>query len=212
MAFIDTIPDSEITDEIRAMYARQESFWGFVPNYARVFSWRPELMGLWAQLQIGIKRNMDKRRFELLTFAAAHTLRSTLCSLAHGKQLTAFFSKEDIQLMAKGASPASLTAAEAEMMAFARKVARGPYTVTAGDVHKLKINGFSDAEIFDIAAAVSARAFWTGIVESLGVEAEPSLVAMESDFRDALVVGRPIKNGSGCAGAASAHTPPTAPA
>ena len=79
MAFIDTIPDTEITDEIRAMYARQESFWGFVPNYARVFSWRPELMGLWAQLQIGIKRNMDKRRFELITFAAAHTLRSTLC-------------------------------------------------------------------------------------------------------------------------------------
>src|SRR6185503_3888219 len=165
-------------------------------NYARVFSWRPELMGLWAQLQIGIKRNMDKRRFELITFAAAHTLRSTLCSLAHGKQLTAFFSKEDVQLMAKGASPASLTAAEAEMMAFARKVARGPYTVTAGDVQKLKINGFTDAEIFDIAAVVSARAFWTSIVESLGVEAEPSLVAMDSEFRDALAVGRPVKNGA----------------
>src|SRR6185503_10885382 len=118
MPFIDTIPDGEISDEVRAMYERQQSFWGFVPNYARVFSWRPELMGLWAQLQAGIKRHMDKRRFELVTFAASHTLRSTLCSLAHGRNLTQFFSQEDVKLMARGASPASLTAAEAEMMAF----------------------------------------------------------------------------------------------
>ena len=212
MPFIDTIPDTEINDEVRAMYARQESFWGFVPNYARVFCWRPEIMGLWAQLQAGIKKHMDKRRFELITFAAAHTQRSTLCSLAHGRALTAFFSPEDVQLMARGASPASLTAPEAAMMSFARKVARGPFAIAASDVDELKKHGFTDAEVFDIAATVSARAFWTGIVESLGVEAEPSLVAMESDFRDALVVGRPIKNGSGCAGAASAHTPPTAPA
>ena len=38
------------------MYERQETFWGFVPNYARVFCYRPEIMGLWAQLQVGIKR------------------------------------------------------------------------------------------------------------------------------------------------------------
>ncbi len=163
MAFIDTIPDSEISDEVRAMYERQASFWGFVPNYAKVFSWRPELMGLWAQLQVGIKRTMDKRRFELITFAAAHTLRSTLCSLAHGRALTQFFSPEDVQLMARGASPASLTAAEAAMMTFARKVARGAYAVTAADVAELKKHGFTDAEVFDIAAAVAARAFFSSL-------------------------------------------------
>ena len=192
MAFIDTIPDSEISDEVRAMYARPESFWGFVPNYARVFSWRPEIMGLWAQLQAGIKRNMDKRRFELVTFAAATSLRSTLCSLAHGRTLTQFFTREDVQLMAHGAAPSSLTAAEAEMMAFARKVARGAYMVTRADVDGLKKHGFSDAEIFDIAATASARAFWTGVVESLGVEPEPSLLEQDSEFKRTLACGRPL--------------------
>ena len=38
MAFIETFPDSEINDAVRAMYARQEAFWGFVPNYAKVFA------------------------------------------------------------------------------------------------------------------------------------------------------------------------------
>lgn len=197
MAFIDTIPDSEISDEVKAMYARQATFWGFVPNYAKVFSWRPELMGLWAQLQVGIKRTMDKRRFELITFAAAHTLRSTLCSLAHGRALTEFFSAEDVQLMARGASPASLTAAEVAMMTFARKMARGPYAVTAADVAELKKHGFSDAEVFDIASTVAARAFFSSLLEALGVEPEPSLQTMEKEFTRALAVGRPIASAAG---------------
>jgi uncharacterized peroxidase-related enzyme len=190
MAFIDTIPDSDISADVRAMYDRQQSFWGFVPNYARVFCHRPEIMGLWAQLQAGIKRNMDKRRFELVTFAAAHTLRSTLCSLAHGKALTQFFSAEDVQVMARGASPASLSAAEAAMMTFSRKVARGAYLVTAHDVDELKKHGFTDAEVFDIAAAVGARAFWTNVIESLGVEPEPPFLELENEFRKAMTVGR----------------------
>jgi uncharacterized peroxidase-related enzyme len=192
MAFIDIIPEADIGDDVRAMYERQQSFWGFIPNYAKVFCHRPEIMGLWAQLQAGIKNHMDKRRFELITFAASHTLRSTLCSLAHGKALTAFFSKEDIQSMARGASPKSLTDAEAAMMAFSRKVARGAYLVTSADVDELKKHGFTDGEVFDIAAAVGARAFWTNVIESLGVEPEPPFLELEYEFRKTLTVGRAI--------------------
>ena len=192
MAFIDSIPDSEISPDVQAMYARQESFWGFVPNYARVFSHRPEVMGLWAQLQAGIRRHMDRRRFELVTFAASQALRSTLCSLAHGKQLTAWFSEADIVAMARGEVPASLTAAEAAMLEFSRNTARDAPSVTAAEVEALRQLGFSNAEIFDIAATAAARAFWTKLLESLGVEAEPSLRDMNGELRRALVVGRPI--------------------
>ena len=191
MAFIECIPDSEINAEVQAMYARQESFWGFVPNYARVFSHRPEVMGLWAQLQSGIRRHMDKRRFELVTFAASQALRSTLCSLAHGKALTAWFSEEDVVAIARGEVPASLTAAEAVMLEFSRKTAGDAPSVTAADVAALREH-FSDAEIFDIAATAAARAFWTKVLEALGVEAEPSLRDMNGDLRKALVVGRPL--------------------
>lgn len=197
MAFIDITPEETISDDVRAMYERQQSFWGFIPNYARVFCHRPEIMGLWAQLQNGIKRHMDKRRFELITFAASHTLRSTLCSLAHGKALTAFFSMEDIQVMARGGSPASLSTAEAAMMTFSRKVARGAYMVTAADVEELKRHGFTDGEVFDIAAAVGARAFWTTIIESLGVQPEPPFLELEHEFRKTLTVGRAIPNARG---------------
>jgi uncharacterized peroxidase-related enzyme len=194
MAFIDTIPDAEIDDQVRAMYERQASFWGFVPNYAKVFCYRPEIMGLWAQLQAGIKKSIaDKRRYELVTFAAANALRSTLCSLAHGKTLTEFFPSEAVQAMARGEAPADLTAAEAEMMKFARKVAADASSVTREDVLRLKELGVSDAEVFDIAAAASARAFFSKLVESLGVAAESSLLGLDPEFKRTMAVGRPLE-------------------
>jgi uncharacterized peroxidase-related enzyme len=192
MAFIEIIADSDINDDVRAMYARQQAHWGFVPNYAKVFCHRPEIMGLWAQLQAGIKRHMDKRRYELVTFAAAHALRSTLCSLAHGKALTEFFPVQDVLAITRGEAPASLSAAEAAMLDFARKVARDASSVRAEDVERLQHHGFTDPEIFDISATAAARAFWTKLVESLGVQAEPPLRAMSDELKHALVVGRPI--------------------
>lgn len=192
MAFIETIPAADANEEVRAMYERQQAHYGYLPNYARVFCHRPEIMRLWAQLQSGIKRHMDKRRFELVTFAAAQALRSTLCSLAHGKALTEFFSMQEVQSMAEGEVPSSLSTAEGEMMIFASKVARDAPSVTAADVRRLKECGFTDGEIFDIAATAAARAFWTKLIESLGVEADDSVRSMNPEFRRALTVGRPL--------------------
>ena len=131
-------------------------------------------------------------RFELITFAAATALRSTLCSLAHGRALMEFIPEEDVLAIARGEAPSSISAAEAAMVAFARKVARDASSVEASDVAELKRHGFTDGEVFDISAAAAARAFWTKLVESLGVEPEPPFRAMSSAFKDALAVGRPL--------------------
>ena len=152
MAFIDTIDDQDIDAEVRAMYERQQGHYGYVPNYAKAFCHRPHVMKLWADLQNGIRREMDKRRFELVTFAAA----------------------------------------QAVMVAFARTVAVDATAVTADDVRGLKEHGFSDGEIFDIAATSAARAFWTKLLDALGVEADAAFQKLDPEFRDALAVGRAL--------------------
>jgi uncharacterized peroxidase-related enzyme len=192
MAFIDTIDEPGIETEARAMYDRQQAHYGYVPNYARAFCHRPHVMALWAQLQNGIRRDMDKRRFELVTFAAAHALRSTACSLAHGKVLAQFLPAEDVLAIGRGEAPASLSAAEVALIAFARKVAVDATAVTAADVRGLKQHGFSDGEIFDVAATSAARAFWTKLLDALGVEIDTAFRKLEPQFRDALAVGRPL--------------------
>ena len=194
MAFIDTTPPKDAAGEVHAMYERQQQSWGFVPNYAKVFCHRPELMTLWANMLRGIRVHVDPRRFELVTLAAAHALRSSYCSLAHGKALTEYFSAAEIQAMVDGSDMPveSLSEAEVAMMGYARKVATSASKVTAGEVESLKDHGFSDAEIFDIAAVATARAFFAQLVESVGTEADVSFMEMDEELRHTLTVGRPV--------------------
>ncbi len=194
MSFLKTTPPSDATGAVLALYERQQKGWGFVPNYARPFSHRPEIMNLWADLQRGIRSHVEPRRFELATLAAALALRSSYCSLAHGKALLQWFSEEEIRAIVTGgeAARAVLSPAEIAMMDYARKAATSPWRVTAGEVAALRGHGFSDAEIFDIAAVATARAFFSGVVEAVGGEPDASFLDMDESLRELLTVGRPI--------------------
>ena len=79
------------------------------------------------------------------------------------------------------------------MMRFARAVARDASATTAADVAELKGYGFSDAEVFDIAAVVAGSAFFTHVIESLGAGTDAPLRDMDGALRDALTVGRPVE-------------------
>lgn len=192
MPFIKTTRPEDADAAVAAMYARQQAAWGYVPNYAKVFCHRPEVMARWGQLLAEIKRPMDRRTFELVTFAAAHELRNTACTLAHGKALREFFTDEQIVAIAKGRFEGTLTDAESAMLRFARQVAADASRVTSGQVQALKGFGYSDAEIFDIAAAAAGRAFFTKVLDALGVEADAPFLGIEAEFREPLAVGRPI--------------------
>ena len=150
MTFISTTPPDAARDAVAAMYRRQQASWGYIPNYAKVFCHRPEVMARWGQLLAEIKRPMDTRRFELATFVAAHEARNTACALAHGKALREFFSDEQIVSIAEGRLDGVLNLAEQALVGFARQVAKDASKVTARDVAALKEAGCSDAEVFDI--------------------------------------------------------------
>jgi alkylhydroperoxidase family enzyme len=147
----------------------------------------------WAELLSAIRRPMNKRSFELATFAAARALRSTLCAVAHGRALLEFFSAEDVIAMAGGATPIALTEADAALMRFAGAVALDANAITASDVTELKRLGFSDAEVFDVAAVAAGRAFFTKIIESLGATTDAPVSDLDPALLEALAVGRPIE-------------------
>lgn len=192
MAFIQTHAPNEADGAVAAMYLRQQAAWGYVPSYAKVFCHRPEVMARWGQLLAEIKRPMDLRRFELVTFAAAVELRNTACALAHGRKLREFFSDADIVALAAGRPVGALSAAEQGMLRFARQVARDASQVSAAEVAALQALGFSDAEVFDIAAVAAGRAFFTKLLDALGVVPDSAFLALDGRLREALTVGRPI--------------------
>lgn len=192
MSFIATIAPAEAQGPVAEMYRRQEAAWGFVPNYARVFSHRPQLMACWAALLAEIKRPMDKRRLELATFAAAHELRHTACALAHGRVLREFFDDDAILAIAEQRLHPALSEAEQALLRFARRVARDAAQVGAADIAALRSHGYADAEIFDIAAAAAGRSFFTKLLDAMGVLADAAPAELAPALCEALTVGRPI--------------------
>ena len=193
MSYIQTTPPNEADGDVREMYERQQNSWGHVPNYAKSFSHRPEVMARWGRLLAELKRPMDTRRFEMVTFSAAHELRHSPCSLAHGRALTPYFSTAEIRAIANQEPIKSVTDGEQEMMRFARVVARDASSITQADVQKLKDEGFSDAEVFDIAAVAAGRAFFTKILDAVGSMPDSTFLAIDADLRELLTVGKPIE-------------------
>src|SRR5256885_15620100 len=109
MPFIETVPEDQATDAVAAMYETDRQVFGHLPNLTRGFSLRPDVYAAWRQLNGAIKANMDLRRYELATVAAASRLRSTYCTLAHGSiLLDQFIGADDVRPVVRGDGAAAL--------------------------------------------------------------------------------------------------------
>jgi uncharacterized peroxidase-related enzyme len=193
MAFIHTVPVDQAEGDVRAMYEKTQATFGYVPNYAKAFSQRPQVMAAWSGLLAEIRGHLDPRRYELVTLAAARALRSSYCMLAHGSVLRRrFYTAEQLASIAGDAAAGELAAADAAAMAFAEKVARDASAITPADVQALREHGLSDTEIFDIAAAAAARCFFSKLLDALGVEPDAAFESLEDELKRQLTPGRPI--------------------
>src|ERR1700750_1185460 len=91
MTFIETAPEDAATGAVAAMYETERQGFGPLPTLTRAFSLRPDIYAAWRQLNGAVKANMELRRYELATVAAAARLRSSYCALAHGEILAEQF-------------------------------------------------------------------------------------------------------------------------
>ncbi|TFH87304.1 peroxidase [Billgrantia azerbaijanica] len=192
MAFIETLAPEQASGEALAMYERQRTHFGYLPNYARLFCHRPEVMARWAALLASIRRPVAPRRFELATLAAAQALNNSYCALAHGRALAELADAATVQAVAEGRETDALDAQERAVVAFARQVAVDAASVEQADIDRLRAVGLADAEIFDLVAVIAARAFFTKMLDGLGAEPDAAYREMAPRLREALSVGRPI--------------------
>ncbi|HJW60966.1 MAG TPA: carboxymuconolactone decarboxylase family protein, partial [Actinomycetota bacterium] len=118
MAFIEPIPEEDAEGATAEMYAADLDEDGYVGNSTKAFGHRPAVFAAWRQLGTTIGGAMDRRRYELATVAAARVLRSSYCSLAHGKVLAEqFLGAERTIALATGAVDA-LDPLDAEIVRF----------------------------------------------------------------------------------------------
>lgn len=160
-------------------------------NYERAFEELPDVYQAWASLNGAIKAGMDLRRYELATFAAALRLRSSYCSLAHGKVLRESFD-EDVAAIARDRSAAGLDDADLAVMELAERVVDDATSIEDADRQRLRDLGVDESEITGVILAAAARCFFSKTLDGLGVLPDAAYRELDLDLREALVVGRPI--------------------
>ena len=192
--FIDVPDESAVSDDVSRWYERQRASWGYLPNYAAAFATRPDVAEAWAALSNAIGKGMERRRYELATIAAARGLRSTYCMAAHS-----MFLRDDVgdettmRAIVADPSLAALDATDRAVMEFATLVALDAASVTQEHVQRLRDQGLSDADVADVVFAAAARAFFTKVLDALGVQADAQLgAAFDPEMRQNVTVGRPI--------------------
>ena len=160
-------------------------------NYERAFEERPDVLAAWVGLNTAIKANMDLRRYELATLAAARKLRSSYCSLMHGRVLLEEFG-EPVREIALDRRTAGLDDVDVAVMDLAEKVVVDATSIDDRDLQPLRDAGLSVAEIADVVLAAAARCFFAKTLDALGVLPDASLAELDAEVREVLVVGRPI--------------------
>jgi uncharacterized peroxidase-related enzyme len=202
--FIRPLPDDEVTGAVAEAYKADLAEDGYVSNVSRAFSHRPDALAAWIGLKDAVTSSMDRRRYELVTIAAARRVRSSYCMLAHGSVLaSAFFDADQVRDIALDHHAAGLDEVDvavmdladkvAAVMDLADKVAADASSVTQADVDRLRELGLSDADVFDVVAAAAMRCFFTKVVDGLGFQPDSAYAELDEHLRRALVVGRPIE-------------------
>lgn len=193
MAFIRTTSPSDAEGRVREMYQEARGRFGYVPNWMRAFSLRPDVRDGWAALLRSIQSNLPVRSYELATLAAARALRSSYCSLAHGSVLAdKVFDAATVTAIMKGVHEGPLEPREQAMMAFVEKVVLNADRITSSDIEVLRSHGYRDEDIFDLAAAAAARCFFSKLLDALGVQPDSIFNDLDPTLRQALTVGRPV--------------------
>jgi uncharacterized peroxidase-related enzyme len=193
--FIEVPDESALGADATEWYRRQRDSWGYLPNYAAAFALRPDVAEAWNALNGSIRQHMDRRRYELVTIAAAREYRSTYCTAAHSKFLRDDCGDEPTML-AFAADPggAALDATDRAVVTLAAKVARDAASVTAADVEQVRAQGLSEDEIVDVVGVLRAVVLLTAESE----EAVDAGVAVRAVQPRARCAPREL-SGFGCA-------------
>ena len=161
-------------------------------NYERALAGHTDVLEAWVQLNTAIKSHMDLRRYELATFAAAQRLKSSYCSLAHGKVLIDKFD-EPVEQIARDRAGAGLSDVDLAVMALAEKVVDDASAIGDEEKQPLRDLGLSEEEIVDVVLAAAARCFFSKTLDGIGALPDASFRdELPEQLRSVLVVGKPI--------------------
>jgi uncharacterized peroxidase-related enzyme len=193
--FLQTIEEEHATGRVAEIYERQRSQLGFVMEAAKCFTTRPDLLPIYTDFSDKIRSgfSLGLREWRLITLIAAKHIPSTYCSQVYSKQLIdELGSREAVLAVQKDFRTAGLSNRDVEMLSYAEKVARDASGISEADIDRLRVVGFSDQQICDMALCAAFRCFVSRFFDAVGAGTEAAFIDGDEEFRSAMTVGRAL--------------------
>jgi uncharacterized peroxidase-related enzyme len=149
-------PEDALPDDIREIYETNRGKIGFVPNVFRAYAQRPEHFRAFMMYHDVLMKGpsgLSRAEREAIVVAVSSENRCQYCMTAHGAALR-ILGKDPIlaeqianNWRTSDAPPRLMT-----MLAFASRVNEPGFAATDEEIEALRAHGFSDNDIWDIAA------------------------------------------------------------
>jgi len=144
------------TDAIAAYFNKCEEKLGFVPNVLRAYAFdMPKLeafVAMYNDLMLA-PSGLSKLEREMIAVAVSSVNRCYYCLVAHGAAVRALSGDPALgELMVMNYRAARLSKRQRAMLDFATKLTAEPWSIEDSDRETLRKAGFSERDIWDIAA------------------------------------------------------------
>ena len=151
-----SLKPEELTPEMAAYFAKCEDKLGFVPNVLKAYAFdKPKLsafVAMYNDLMLAVS-GLSKLEREMIAVAVSAHNRCYYCLVAHGAAVRQLSGDPPLgELMVMNYRAARLSERERAMLDFAVKLTAEPWLMEEEDRARLRRAGFSDRDMWDIAA------------------------------------------------------------
>jgi uncharacterized peroxidase-related enzyme len=153
------LQQGELSSEMRAYFAKCDEKIGFVPNVLKAYAHDNAKLEAFAAFYNGLMlgpSGLSKLEREMIAVVVSSQNRCYYCLTAHGAAVRQLSGDPALgELMAMNYRAAELAPRHRAMLDFAVKVTDAPWTIEEPDRQALRDAGFSERDIWDVAAVAS---------------------------------------------------------
>ncbi|MGA8615832.1 MAG: peroxidase-related enzyme [Xanthobacteraceae bacterium] len=150
------LPAAPLSAEMAAYFAKCEEKLGFVPNVLKAYAFDTAKLSAFVAMYNDLMlapSGLSKLEREMIAVAVSSQNRCYYCLVAHGAAVRQLSGDPVLgELMAMNFRAARLSRRERAMLEFAVKLTAEPWLIEEEDREALRRAGFSDRDIWDIAA------------------------------------------------------------
>jgi uncharacterized peroxidase-related enzyme len=154
-----SLPEAELSEAMRAYFAKCDERIGFVPNVLRAYAHDNAKLEAFAAFYNHLMlapSGLSKLEREMIAVAVSSRNRCYYCLVAHGAAVRQLSGDPVLgEMIAMNDRAAELAPRHRAMLDFAAKLTEASSTVEEKDREALRDAGFSDRDIWDIAAVAS---------------------------------------------------------